>query len=312
MANPNSKTMYKVFSMNVRGLRCARKRRTLFHNFRKENYDIICLQETYITNKDVSLIKKEWPYGVHLSEGTNKSKGLLTLFSKNINETSITLKLVNERCLISFINTDTSNILIANVYAPCVVSEKSTFLNNIYTQISSFCSDHLLLMGDFNTVLNNNLDIISGGKHNNKVVDNFNTLVNNLLVVDIWRVTHPLKKEFTWSKDNPFTARRIDFTLVSESLIPFCRDPNIKRIGFSDHKATTVVIDFSSFKRGPSTFKFNVSLLKNIDFVNEVTCEILRIKDLELNPHLAWEYIKISIKDLAMKYGRTLAFKKKK
>ena len=166
-------------------------------------------------------------------------------------------------------------------------------------------------MGDFNTVLNNNLDIISGEKHNYKVVNEFNALVSSLLLVDIWRVTHPLKKEFTWNKDNPYTARRIDYALVSESLTPFCKDPNIKHVGFSDHKATTLTIDFSSFKRGPSTYKFNVSLLKNIGFVNEVTSEILRIKALELDPHLGWEYIKISIKDIAMKYGRALAFKKR-
>ena len=227
------------------------------------------------------------------------------------NETTLILKLVNERCLISYIHTDSTKIAIVNVYAPCVVSEKLTFLNYISTQISEFCDDHLLLMGDFNTVLNNNLDIISGEKHNYKVVNEFNALVSSLLLVDIWRVTHPLKKEFTWNKDNPYTARRIDYALVSESLTPFCKDPNIKHVGFSDHKATTLTIDFSSFKRGPSTYKFNVSLLKNIGFVNEVTSEILRIKALELDPHLCWEYIKISIKDIAMKYGRALAFKKR-
>ena len=80
------------------------------------------------------------------------------------NETTLTLKLVNERCLISYIHTDSTKIAIVNVYAPCVVSEKLTFLNYISTQISEFCDDHLLLMGDFNTVLNNNLDIISGEK----------------------------------------------------------------------------------------------------------------------------------------------------
>ena len=123
MTNTHTITSFKVLSLNVRGLRNARKRRILFHNFRKDKYDIICLQETYITNKDISLIKKEWSHGFHLAEGTNKSKGLLTLFGKNVNETSLTLKLVNERCLISYVHTDSTKIAIVNVYAPRVVSE---------------------------------------------------------------------------------------------------------------------------------------------------------------------------------------------
>ena len=302
---------FKVVSMNVRGLRNARKRRILFHNFKKEKYDIICLQETYLTKDDVSLIEKEWSSGFHMAEGSNKSKGLLTLFSKKVTNLPLSLVFVNERCLISFFSIDDLKFSVVNIYAPCTLSEKVKFLKNVQDFITDSSSDndsgHMIVAGDFNTVLNNSLDIISGINHCSKTVDLFNTLVNNLLLTDIWRVTHPNRKEFTWSKNNPFIARRIDYLLISESLIPFCKDSDIKFYGFSDHKATTLNIDFSSFKRGPSVYKFNVSLLKNVQYINEVTNEILRIKSIGLDPHLCWEYVKVIIKDIAMKYGRSLA-----
>ena len=99
--------------------------------------------------------------------------------------------------------------------------------------------------------------------------------------------------------------------MVSESLLPFCNDPSFKFFGFSDHKAALVSIDFSSFRRGPSFYKFNTSLLKNINFVNDVSKEIKRISSYNLNPHLCWDYIKVSVKDIAMSYGRALAFNKR-
>ena len=91
----------KVISMNVRGLRNLRKRRTLFYTFKKEKYDIICLQETYLTKSDLPVIEKEWPHIIHLAEGSIRSKGLITLFSKKIPEANIVIKSINERCLIS-------------------------------------------------------------------------------------------------------------------------------------------------------------------------------------------------------------------
>ena len=167
-------------------------------------------------------------------------------------------------------------------------------------------------MGDFNTVLHNDLDIVSGDIHDPKVVECFNNLVSDLNIFDVWRLCNPTKKDFTYSKNKPyFIARRLDYILISENCLPFCRDPDIRFFGFSDHKAVTLCIDFSSFKRGPSIYKFNTSLLKNKHFIDEVTSEIIRIKTLDLDPHLCWEYIKVSIKDIAMSYGRSIAFNKR-
>ena len=41
------------------GLRGKKKRRTLFHLFKRDKYDIICLQETHMINKDLYRLQKE-------------------------------------------------------------------------------------------------------------------------------------------------------------------------------------------------------------------------------------------------------------
>ncbi len=170
----------------------------------------------------------------------------------------------------------------------------------------------MIILGDFNTVINNKLDIISGEPHADVIVNRFKRFVNELLITDIWRYLHGNKKEFTWSRRKPFIARRLDYIFTSEQLLPFCRDSNIIEIGFSDHKAVFLNIDFSTFKRGPSFYKFNTSLLHDIELVNEITAEIDRIKNLDLDPHLKWEYIKVTICNLGKMYGRAKARDKRR
>ena len=310
-----SDTKLKLVSFNMRGMRNNKKRRTLFHLFRKNKYDIICLQESHLLQMDSELIEKEWGPKFHLAEGTTRSKGLLTLFGNNVQISEFSLVKQNDRCLTSRLMKDGLDLTILNVYAPCVDSEKGAFLNSInstFRDLQSSQDSSFIILGDFNMVLDNELDVISGECHNEKIVKYFNNFVNELLLVDIWRLMNGKKREFTWSKKNPFIARRLDYLLTSELLIPFCKNCHISEMGFSDHKAVTLNIDFSSFQRGPSYYKFNVSLLHDEMLVKEINSEIERIKMLDLEPHLKWEYIKVSIKDIANSYGRALARENRK
>ena len=170
--NTNLNTKLKILSLNVRGLRNKKKRRTLFRKFRSAKYDIVCLQETYLSKKDIFVIKNEWGVNFHLAEGSNKSKGLLTLFGNDIVLSNTQRVFVNERCLISHLVIDGSLFAIVNVYAPCISTEKVEFLNfinNSIKQTSLDLSNHLLLLGDFNIVMDNKCDIISGDYHGKNI-----------------------------------------------------------------------------------------------------------------------------------------------
>ena len=49
-----------MFYVNVQGLRSKRKRQSLFTFLKEKRYDVICLQETYITKTVSEDWKKEW------------------------------------------------------------------------------------------------------------------------------------------------------------------------------------------------------------------------------------------------------------
>ena len=313
--NIDNNTKLKILSLNVRGLRNVKKRRTLFNSFKSKDFDIICLQETYLTNKEINKIQNEWGSLIHLSESVGRSKGIVTLFNKRLKNYKISSSFANSRCLISKITIENSEFIIVNIYAPCVQAEKQGFLEMVKNVVKTESRDsdyHVVLAGDFNMVQNNKLDIIAGDPHDESIVSLFRNTINDLLLIDAWRVFNRYRKEFTWSKTNPFIARRLDYIFLSESLFPFCKDSSIENFGFSDHRGVIVNVDFACFKRGPSCYKFNNTLLNDSNFVHEVKNEINRIKTLELDAHLCWEYIKVQVKSLGQSFGRALAFNKRR
>ena len=71
---------------------------------------------------------------------------------------------------------------------------------------------------------------------------------------------------------------RLDFILVSETLLGNCRKESIVPGFRSDHSAVDVTLVFNEVKRGKTFWKFNSTLLKNINYVKEIKLVILNVK----------------------------------
>ena len=299
-----------VLSLNVQGLRNPKKRHALFRQFKLGGYDVVALQETYLLEKDKELIKKEWRGCFHLSEGTTHSKGLLTLFNNSFDVNNVNEVFITDRIIISLINLNGEQLFINNVYSPTTDQDKYQFLENLQRNIVQHTGQdentNNIVLGDFNIVKNNKLDIISGQPHTIETVNKFNRCINEMQLNDIWRLENPFSKRYTWKKHRGSLSRRLDYIFISDSLVQFAQDSDITFLGFSDHSAVSLVLNFTAFNRGPSTFKMNVNVLKNTDFIDKVKEEIYdlynRLKEV-LNPHLICECIKAQIKALGRRYS---------
>ena len=298
-------------SLNIRGLKNKRKRLAFFNNIRKENHDIIALQETYLTESNIKEIRSEWGGALHFSSAVGRSKGLLTLFKRHINPDSITLLHSCDRILISTLRNFDEVIYIVNIYGPCNEGEKPSFLKyfekimeeTIHLEVNV---DNVICMGDFNMVLNNQLDVIAGAPHSHKTVDLFNTCIDGLSLTDTWRQFHPNEKNHTWRRCSPSVARRLDYIFTGEGLAPYISDCFIKSLGLSDHRAVTCLLKFSTFERKPSRYKINVSLIQDKNYVsmmNKAIAESIK-NNSHLDPHLKWEMVKIDISEKSQQYSR--------
>ena len=156
----------------------------------------------------------------------------------------------------------------------------------------------------------NNLDVISGEKHNGDVVQRFRKLINENLVIDSWRHLHPNEKMYSWRRGN--IARRLDYILIGEDIIQYLDNASINSIGFSDHLLTSATLKFNNFKYGKSYYKMNVSILQDKEYVSMMKTKIPKIiiDNKNLDSHLQWEMTKKEIKELTVKYCKKRAFER--
>ena len=298
----------QIGTLNCQGLRNEKKRKTFLRNFVADKLDITCLQETHLTDEEMQSLETLWKGSLHFVAGTKRSKGLCTLFHPHIKAKAVSLIYKSDRILISSFELDHEKVYVVNVYAPCIDREKRAFLGELNALIKNKIKDadstNIVCVGDFNMVMNNELDIVSGAKHPREIVDEFNACVTNLELQDAWRCLNPDVKDFTWTRSHGI-ARRLDYVFLGESLMPFLSASKIQTKGFSDHRLVTVSLSFHSFKRGKGSYKLNVSLLRDpryVTMMNSVITEGLTTHQ-ALDPHLKWEMLKVSIREASQTYS---------
>lgn len=92
--------------------------------------------------------------------------------------------------------------------------------DNMQYWINKYPSASIILGGDFNMVLNSDLDRFpSRTSCVSPIMDAF---ITRFTVVDIWRVTYPQQRLYTWSSKDHSKQSRIDYWLISQSLANSC------------------------------------------------------------------------------------------
>ena len=303
----------KLVTLNCRGLKNKLKRMSLFYYLKSKKFDIICLQEAHITKNDLAVWKKQWGGELFCREGTSKSRGEVILVGKHFTG-KVELKMVQDRIMIISVLLEKYEFFLGNVYAPNGHADKMSFYKELHNKCNEF-SNSLILMGDFNCVINNKLDIISGSPHNEKEIQEFNNLIKQLELTDSWRAFHVDERDYSWNRNNPFIARRLDYCLISENLIQNCVECEHLTVPNSDHKAVAIELNEGDFQRGPGFWKFNNSYLKNIDFVNKMNSFLDDHLNDTCNEDMSdidkWEICKVLIRSFCSEFGKQLSCSRK-
>ena len=203
------------------------------------------------------------------------------------------------------------NINIYNVYGPSVENERYPFFETLVENYdkSNDPNEYQVIAGDFNVVANNELDIISGNNHSTKSVNEFNNAMYSMNVFDVWRLFHPGEKAYTWCRQNPFIARRLDYILCNTITFNSTIGCDIRTFPETDHRGVSIEIQLTDIKRGPSYWKFNDFLLRDSDFTNIMNQHISMMIDAYegFNNQVAWDLIKIGIREMTLSYSKNKA-----
>ena len=119
-----------LHSINVNGLRNARKRQNVFNWLVKQKTDIALVQETHCESEEKAQEWiKEWKGNTFWSHGTHLSKGVAFLFNEHANFNILSTEIFEDGSMLSLkMAIDGLNLQIINIYAPNVPSERKNLL----------------------------------------------------------------------------------------------------------------------------------------------------------------------------------------
>ena len=196
--------------------------------------------------------------------------------------------------LIIRINAFEKDFVLVNIYGPN--EDKPEFYTNLENIISSFESlDNIIIAGDWNLVMDYDLDYCNYRRRNNvhareKVID----VATNLDLIDIWRENNPDTKRFTWRRSTPFQQSRLDFFLISSLLSPFVKKTDILPGYKTDHSLITLTLEFGQETKRNVFWKFNSSLLHDLTYLNEINTLIEEI----IEEYAVYPYDRGKLKDI--------------
>ena len=212
----------QIFSQNCQGLAEVTKRRDVFHYVKSKKYNIVCLQDVHINSQLEPFIKAEWGYDAYFSSYTTNSRGVMILINNNFEQKVEKVKTdTNGNYIIMEITIQGKKITLVNVYGPN--QDNPNFYVTLLNKIAEFENDQIILCGDWNFILDPQMDCENYLHINNpnarKVILNY---IEEENLIDIWRVMNENSKKYTWRRINPMRKQaRLDFSLVSENLFQF-------------------------------------------------------------------------------------------
>lgn len=201
---------------------------------------------------------------------------------------------------------------LCNVYAPNDQVNQLQFmqeLNNCLLDKSELTS--LIIGGDWNCTLSKK-DKIGGAPW--KLASYRNLILTTMEMfdlVDIQRMRHPKLRKFTYESKSLKLKSRIDFFLIAKNLSGDVKNSEIYHAIAPDHDA--IYISFSRSNkspRGPGLWKFNNTLLNDIQYVSTVRdtyAQACSYYSHVSDKRLFWELMKMEIRSVTISFSKCKA-----
>lgn len=208
-----------IVSWNINGCGTPIKRKKIISYLKSHSTDIAYIQETHFENENEALkLKRDWVGKVFHNSVSSKSRGVVILINKRLNFVLVQqFKDETGRylCLQALING--VQVVLCNIYAPN--RDEPNFIHKVNKMLGSM-QGHVLLGGDFNNVLDEYIDRSANNVTSiTKTGLALSSLKNDVGLVDIWRLVHPLEREDTFYSHCHKTYSRIDYFLISNSCV---------------------------------------------------------------------------------------------
>uniref|UniRef100_A0A3P9MD87 exodeoxyribonuclease III n=1 Tax=Oryzias latipes TaxID=8090 RepID=A0A3P9MD87_ORYLA len=284
-----------IASLNVNGLTTPKKRGIILQKLRKENIQLALLQETHLNDQEHEKLKKLGFRNTYYSSyKQGRKRGVAILFSNKTNfETDKVIKGKDGQYIIVKGRMGDAVLTIVNVYAP-PESDKQ-FFKSLFNVIAVEAEGILICGGDFNVSLNFGLDTTSVHKHKKTVTKFVKISIEELGLIDVWRILNPHKKDYTHYSASHKVHSRIDYFFISKSDIGRVEECKIEGADVSDHNILHMKINILNRKK-QTTWRLNVGILNTEANIKDIKTDIKQYLEENDNgavdPTVLWDTLK--------------------
>jgi exonuclease III len=305
--------MLYVASINIHGLRDPQKRQLFFQNCIDLKFDIICVQETYIsTASDIEQLRRDWRGECFCSPGGSHSRGVAILVSP-----FSAAKLSGVRCdtegrvLSVSVACNNASFSLCTVYAPNSAGARVAFFKDLFNYFPT--NNELVLCGDFNCVYDLAADRFGPSSRSTVGVGDvqLRSICTAFGLTDHWRDSHPTARQYTWRNPPNTIGSRLDKFFVPNS---WASDSFITSCSLSDHDFVHCVLKPPAlFTPGPGVWKCNTSVLNDPLVQSDVREQYQSWVTLKAAFHSLtewWDMVKSRFKQLIIKHSRRIAYER--
>lgn len=197
-------------------------------------------------------------------------------------------------------------VTLVNVYAPNTGQIK--FLSNLATLLAQYKDSSVVIGGDFNLVNYAILDRSKTPLPADKALSaSFNELQKMLGVTDAWRCVNLSVREYTFYSKVHNSYSRIDYLLLSISIMQNVINSEIHTSIISDHGPLSVTLSLDFYPNKTKPWKFNNMFLRDHKFVSMLTGRMVNFFKTNMNSvssiQTLWEAFKVTCRGWCMCYG---------
>lgn len=299
---------FNCATFNANGLNIPSKRGQTLQIFKKQNTDVLFIQETHFKKNFTPTSKhsfyKQW---FNACTPSQRRKGVAILIGKNLPFVKSEV-LTDPEGRYIFLKGKVGDrvFTFANIYAPN--DKHIAFFRFVFKRLEPFMEGTLILGGDFNIALEPGIDTSRGrSKASYKKLKYIRNLFHEFQLIDIWRASHPTEREFSCFSNIHNSYSRIDYLMTTQSHLGNVTHSEYGSRILSDHAPLHVRFQFCTSRGKPYSWVLNESLLAKEENLNHIKTHLENyFKENILNNNcdpLVWEAHKSVIRGILIQIG---------
>ena len=297
---------YDIVTWNVRGLGSPTKRQKIHTYLNRRKAQIVCLQETHLAKGEAVKLQRRWRGQIFATESSAFARGALIWIRAGVPFEVTSSRIDKEgRWVLVHGRLDGQEVLIGSIYVPN--QGQLEFLNGLSANLREFETDRIILGGDFNTILDIDLDRSTPplrGAPAHRLAKGTLEWMEHWGLVDIWRLQHGRLKEYSYYSavhdihvrlDRIVCTRNICIDMLSSEYL--CRT-------YSDHNPLKIRYNSNGAQSSASQWRFQPVMLEDQAFREDLAAHILEY--FELNDKstssriMEWEAFKVVLRGFCM------------